>query len=54
MSHGGSTAGYQTFLVRFPDVRVSVAVLCNTTGTNPGAMAHAVADAVLDRAGAQQ
>ena len=35
ISHGGSTAGYQTFLARFPDHRLSVAVLCNTTGTNP-------------------
>ena len=48
VSHGGSTAGYQTFLARFPEARVSVAVLCNTTGTNPGAMAHALADAVLN------
>ena len=47
VSHGGSTAGYQTFLTRFPDARVSVAVLCNTTGTNPGGMAHQVADLVL-------
>lgn len=47
VSHGGSTAGYQTFLARFPEARVSVAVLCNTTGTNPDAMAHAVADVAL-------
>ncbi len=47
VSHGGSTAGYQTFLARFPDDRLSVAVLCNTTGTNPSAMAHAVADIFL-------
>lgn len=47
VSHGGSTAGYQTFLARFPDARVSVAVLCNTTGTNPSALAHQVADVFL-------
>jgi len=47
VSHGGSTAGYQTFLARFPDEGLSVAVLCNTTGTNPGAYAHQVADALL-------
>ena len=35
ITHGGSTAGYQTFLARFPDKKLSVAVLCN--GTNPGA-----------------
>lgn len=47
VSHGTSTAGYQTFLARFPQARLSVAVLCNTTGTNPGAMAHQVADLFL-------
>ena len=47
VSHGGSTAGYQTFLARFPDERLSVAVLCNTTGTNPGGYAHQVADVFL-------
>lgn len=47
VSHGGSTAGYQTFLGRFPDERLSVAVLCNTTGTNPGGYAHQVADIFL-------
>ena len=44
VSHGGSTAGYQTFLARFPDARLSVAVLCNTTGANPSALAHRVGD----------
>lgn len=47
ISHGGSTAGYQTFLARWPDERLSVAVLCNTTGTNPGGYAHQVADLFL-------
>lgn len=35
VSHGGSTAGYQTFLARYPDNKVSVGVMCN--GTSPGA-----------------
>lgn len=47
ISHGGSTAGYQTFLARFPDERLSVAVLCNTTGTSPGGYAHQVAELFL-------
>ncbi|MDO8836301.1 MAG: serine hydrolase domain-containing protein [Vicinamibacterales bacterium] len=47
ISHGGSTAGYQTFLARFPDERLSVAVLCNTTGANPGGDAHQVAELFL-------
>jgi hypothetical protein len=47
ISHGGSTAGYQTFLARFPDHNLSVAVLCNTTGTNPSRYAHEIADLML-------
>jgi CubicO group peptidase (beta-lactamase class C family) len=47
VSHGGSTAGYQTFLARWPEERLSVVVLCNTTGTNPGGYAHQVADLFL-------
>ncbi len=35
VSHGGATAGYQTFLARYPDNKVSVGVMCN--GTSPGA-----------------
>lgn len=47
VSHGGSTAGYQTFLARWPTEQLSVVVLCNTTGTNPGGYAHQVADLFL-------
>jgi len=47
VSHGGSTAGYQTFLARFPDHGLSVAVLCNTTGTSPSRYAHEIADLML-------
>ena len=32
LSHSGSTAGYQTWLARYPDEHVSVAVLCNAGG----------------------
>jgi CubicO group peptidase (beta-lactamase class C family) len=47
ISHGGSTAGYQTFLARWPDDRLSVAVMCNTSGTNPSGYAHQVAELFL-------
>ncbi len=52
VSHSGSTAGYQTYLARFPDQHVSVAVWCNYTGANPGVLAHEVADLVLTRSSA--
>jgi CubicO group peptidase (beta-lactamase class C family) len=47
VSHGGTTAGYLTFLARFPDQGLSVAVLCNTSGTNPSRYAHEIADIML-------
>jgi CubicO group peptidase (beta-lactamase class C family) len=50
IGHGGSTAGYQTYLARFPDQRLSVAVLCNTTGGSPSDAAHAVAAIYLGSA----
>ena len=47
MSHSGSTAGYQAFLTRFPDQRLSVAVLCNVSNAQATQYAHAVADLYL-------
>ena len=35
VSHGGSTAGYQTFLSRYPDLKLSIAVMCNGASRNP-------------------
>ena len=51
VDHSGSTAGYRAFLARYPDQRVSVAVLCNVSSGAPRDALHAVADAYLgDRA----
>jgi CubicO group peptidase (beta-lactamase class C family) len=47
VSHGGSTAGYQTFLARYPDQQVSVAVLCNGTSPSAGGLAAAVTDEIF-------
>jgi CubicO group peptidase (beta-lactamase class C family) len=47
ISHGGSTAGYQTFLARFPDERLSIAVLSNVTSSGPARLAHEVVDIFL-------
>jgi len=47
VSHGGSTAGYQTFLARFPDAKLSVAVLSNVTSSGPALLAHQVAEIYL-------
>jgi hypothetical protein len=47
VSHSGSTAGYKTWLGRYPDEGVSVAVLCNNGGVDPVARGEAIADQAL-------
>ncbi len=47
VSHGGSTAGYQTFLARYPDRKVSVAVLCNGTSPSAAGLARSVTDEIF-------
>ena len=47
VSHSGSTAGYRTFLARYPEQHVSVAVWCSNASANPTALAHQIADLVL-------
>ncbi|MEP6763475.1 MAG: serine hydrolase domain-containing protein [Gemmatimonadaceae bacterium] len=49
VGHSGSTAGYRTFLARYPDQHVSVAVWCSNASVNPTALAHQVADVVLTK-----
>lgn len=54
IAHSGSTAGYSTYLTRFPDARVSLAVFCNATDANPALHARQVAGLMLpSRAEAQ-
>jgi CubicO group peptidase (beta-lactamase class C family) len=47
VSHGGATAGYRTYLVRWPERSLSVAVLCNAASANPDRLAHQLADRLL-------
>ncbi len=42
--HGGSWGGYLAQLLRFPEQRYAVAVLCNRADVDPDAFAHSVAD----------
>lgn len=35
VAHSGSTGGYRTWLARYPDRGVSIAVMCNSAGANP-------------------
>jgi CubicO group peptidase (beta-lactamase class C family) len=38
VSHAGATGGYRTWLGRYPDQAVSVAVLCNSAQANPATL----------------
>lgn len=49
VSHSGATAGYRTFLARYPDQHVSLAVLCNVGSANPVALGHQVADLMITK-----
>ena len=47
VSHGGSTGGYRSFLLRIPSERFSVAVACNRSDANPYRIAAGVTSALL-------
>jgi len=47
IGHGGATGGYRTFLGRYPESGVSVAVLCNRGDANAQALGRGVVRAVL-------
>jgi CubicO group peptidase (beta-lactamase class C family) len=48
ISHGGSDAGYRTFLGRFPDQQFAVVVLSNLASFNPAGIAMKITDIYLD------
>jgi CubicO group peptidase (beta-lactamase class C family) len=47
VGHGGADAGYRTYLGRFPDHDLTVAVLCNAASANPSLLARGVADVLI-------
>jgi hypothetical protein len=47
IGHSGSTAAYRAHLVRYPEQRVSVAVLCNASTASATQLAHDVADIAM-------
>ena len=44
VAHGGRTAGYVTYLVRFPEKSLSISVLCNAPFRGPARIAHSIVD----------
>lgn len=49
VGHNGADAGYRADVVRFPDQRVAVAVLCNLANINPSQLSRRVAEVYLGR-----
>ncbi len=48
VSHSGGDPGYATMMIRFPDQRLSVALLCNVTSAVPWFQVYEVADLYLE------
>lgn len=53
ISHSGSTGGYKAWLGRYPDQRLSIALLCNAGNAAATKLAHQVADLFLPMASPQ-
>ncbi|MGY8986693.1 MAG: serine hydrolase domain-containing protein [Sphingomonadales bacterium] len=47
INHGGSLTGYRAMLQRFPDQKLSVALLCNSSEVNSGGLANSISDVYL-------
>ncbi len=47
VQHTGATGGYRAALLRFPELHTSLAMLCNVSTANTGALALRMADIVL-------
>ncbi len=48
ISHSGSTAGYGTYLARYPERNdLSIAVMCNVSGAGATGLTHAIVDAMV-------
>ena len=47
ISHSGTTAGYNAWLGRYPERRLSVALLCNSSAANGTQLGHLTADVFL-------
>jgi hypothetical protein len=47
--HEGATAGYRTWLGRFPVAHLSITMLCNSSGIGTDPLAHSIADLFLPK-----
>lgn len=49
VSHSGATAGYRTWMARYPEANTAVAVFCNAGTANAGALGERVAALLIPR-----
>jgi CubicO group peptidase (beta-lactamase class C family) len=54
ITHTGATSGYRAYLSIYPEVDLSVALLCNVTGASPGSLGSAASDVFLDKRDADE
>ena len=47
LTHGGADAGYRSYLMRFPEHKLSIVVLSNLASFNPGKLAYGIAEIYL-------
>lgn len=47
IAHSGGTAGYQTYLARFPEKKLSVAAMCNGFPPSSGDLVYSVVDEIF-------
>jgi hypothetical protein len=47
ISHSGDTIGFRTQILRLPEKKFTVIILCNRADAHPGEMAHKIADMYL-------
>ena len=46
VEHGGADAGYRSHLIRFPTLKLDIAIACNVSTAAPSTLARRVADAI--------
>ena len=46
VEHGGADAGYRSHLIKFPSLKLDVAIACNVSSAAPATLARRVADAI--------
>jgi len=47
VTHSGGTAGYQTYLARFPDKKLSIAAMCNGFPPSAGDIVYGIVDEIF-------